>query len=312
MIRLLDIRPQVAEALAQRQAVVALESTAISHGLPWPHNIETAHAMQDVIRDEGAVPATIAISGGRIRVGLSDTELEHFARSPDIAKVSRRDLVTVLTQGRDGATTVAGTLACAALAGMSVFATGGIGGVHRGVQSTFDISADLPALTRHRIAVVCSGAKSILDLPKTLEVLETEGVAVVGYATDCFPAFHVRDSGLSVDCRIDDAKQAAGLIAANQEIGGAGLLIVNPVPQEAALGRAETEAWIAQALEQADAANIIGKDITPFMLDRLNVLSDGRTLRANTALLRNNARVAAQIAVAVAAADGDPAYRNAD
>ncbi|MDH3689490.1 MAG: pseudouridine-5'-phosphate glycosidase [Gammaproteobacteria bacterium] len=297
----LDVRSPVAEAMAHGKAVVALESTAISHGLPWPHNIETASAMQQAIREERAVPAVIGISAGRICVGLTDAELERFAKNEDIEKASRRDLAALLTQRCDGATTVAGTLTCAAMANIDIFATGGIGGVHRGAETTLDISADLTALGRYQLAVVCSGAKSILDLPKTLEVLETEGVTVVGYQTDSFPAFHCRDSGLAVDYRVDTPEQAAKLIAANRQICGAAcVLIVNPVPIDAALGLTQVERWIAQALTEAEAEGVSGKDVTPFLLERLSVLSKGKTLRANKSLLRDNAQVAAQIAVALA------------
>lgn len=295
----LDIQPSVLEAMADAEPVVALESTVIAHGLPWPTNLETAHAMQTAVRSEGAVPAVIAVADGRIRVGLDDAALEDFAKGSDIRKASRRDLAALLAGGTAGATTVAATMVCAHMAGIEVFATGGIGGVHRGAEESFDVSADLRELGRTPVAVVCSGAKSILDLPKTMEVLETEGVPVVGFATDTFPAFHVRDSGLPVGMRADTPEKVAAIIAANRAIGG-GVLVANPIPESDAIPRDEVESWIAQALAEARANDITGKDVTPYLLRQMASISEGRTLAANTSLLRNNAAAAGRIAVALA------------
>lgn len=296
---LLDIEPSVREAMANDAPVVALESTVIAHGLPWPTNLETAHAMQEAVRDEGAVPAVIAVDRGRICIGLDDTTLEDFAKGSNISKASRRDLAALLASSGSGATTVAATMVCAHMAGIEVFATGGIGGVHRGAEQSFDVSADLRELGRTPVAVVCSGAKSILDLPKTIEVLETEGVPVVGFGTGAFPAFHVRDSGLPVGVRADTPEQVAAIIAANREIGG-GVLVANPIPDSDAIPRDEVESWIKQALEEARANDTTGKDVTPYLLRRMASISEGRTLAANTSLLRNNAAVAGRIAMALA------------
>jgi pseudouridylate synthase len=297
----IDIRPEVAEALAEGGAVLALESTAIAHGLPWPDNLETAHRLTAAARAGGAVPAVIGVLDGRVRVGVDDAGLERFARGAAMPKVSRRDLAIVTARGGDGATTVAGTMLCAALAGIAVFATGGIGGVHRGAAETFDVSADLTELARTPVAVVCSGAKSILDLPKTLEALETLGVPVLGWRTGTFPAFHARSSGLAVDARVDGAEEVARVIRAQRRLGRGGVVIASPVPEAAALDGAAVEAWIGEALREAEAARIRGKAITPFLLQRLAELSGGATLAANVALLESNARVGAEIAAALAA-----------
>ncbi len=297
----LEIAPRVAEALARGGPVVALESTLISHGLPWPDNLDTARAVDAAITKEGAVPATIAVRGGRLVVGCDDAHLEELARGAGIRKVSRRDLAAVVAQGGNGATTVAGTMIIAAMAGIPIMATGGIGGVHRGAADTFDISADLAELSRTGVAVVCSGAKSILDLPKTLEVLETNGVPVIGFGTDRFPAFHCRDRGLRLEVRADAPEDAARIIAAQRRLGrGGGLVIANPVPAADEIAMAELDAWIAGANDQARAQGIMGKDLTPYLLDRLADLSAGRTTKTNMALVRNNAAVAARIAVALA------------
>ena len=307
MIDTLDIAPTVAEALARGAPVVALESTIISHGLPWPENLDTARALGAAITNEGAVPATIAIRGGRIVVGCDDAHLEELAHGTGIRKVSRRDLAAVVAQGGDGATTVAGTMIVAAMAGIPIMATGGIGGVHRGAADTFDISADLAELSLSRVTVVCSGAKSILDLPKTLEVLETNGVPVIGFGTDRFPAFHCRDSGLALEARADTPEDAARIIAAQRRLGLAGgLVIANPVPAADEIAMAELDAWTASANDQARAQGISGKDLTPYLLDRLADLSGGRTIKTNMALVRNNAALAARIVIALAGA-GDGA-----
>ncbi len=292
------VHPQVVNAMVASQPVVALESTLIAHGLPFPTNLETAQRLEDVIRAEGATPATIAVLGGKLRVGLDKDELEYLARSKNIRKVSRRDLPIVVARGGDGATTVAATMWIAARAGIDVFATGGIGGVHRGYP--FDISADLPELVRTEVAVVCAGAKSILDLPCTLEWLETWGVPVIGYGTDEFPAFYTRSSGLPVDIRVDNPLAAAEIIHArwDLELRG-GVLVVAPVPAEAALPAEEMEDAITQALAAAEEQGIRGKALTPFLLARIAEITGGASLRANIALLENNAAIAARIARAL-------------
>jgi len=283
-----------------QQSPVALESTVISHGLPWPHNLSLARRLEQIITEEGAVPRTIGIIAGRVRVGLSDEELEHLARAQGVRKVSRRDLPIAIAMGQDGATTVAATMYLAARAGIRVFATGGIGGVHRG--HPFDVSADLEELAQTPVCVVCAGAKAILDLPLTLEVLETKGVPVIGYQTDEFPAFYSRTSGLPVDQRVDTPEQVASLFRAQRELGlPGGMLVVVPVPREAELPQERVAPIIERALAEAEEREIQGKDLTPFLLARVAELSGGDALRANLALLENNARVAARIALALAA-----------
>ncbi len=295
----LFIREDVAAALQQGRPVVALESTVIAHGLPRPQNLETAHKMEAAVREEGAVPATIAIIEGRLVAGLSSEQLTTFAAAEGIAKVSRADLATVLAARQTGATTVAATMLIAARAGIRVFATGGIGGVHRGAELSFDISADLPELARTPVAVVCAGAKAILDLPRTLEMLETLGVPVVGYRTKNFPAFYVEDSGLPLQSRVDAPAEAARLMQVHRDMGfTSGIVFCNPPPSANALRKQEVDAWIAQALESAAAAGVRGKAVTPYLLDYLAKASRGQTLETNIALLVHNARVAAQIAKA--------------
>ena len=299
MIEQLDIHASVRHALKIRNPVVALESTLIAHGLPWPDNLQTVRAMQQAIVAEGATPAVIGIYRGRVCIGLDDELLEYFARADGIAKASRRDIALLLALERDGATTVAGTMMCAAMAGIRVFATGGIGGVHRRVEETLDVSADITELGRTTVAVVCSGAKSILDLPKTMEVLETQGVPIIGYGTNTFPAFYTRDSGLGLDVRVDTPELAARIVRIHQDLHAGGVVVANPIPESASLDSVELEGWILQAEADADAQGITGKALTPFMLDRLSTLSGGRTLVANKALLQSNACVAARIAVAL-------------
>lgn len=297
-----DIRPAIADALARGAAVVALETTLISHGLPYPDNIETALAMEQSVRDGGAEPATVGIVDGRIRIGLSGSELALFAQSDKVRKTSSRDLAIVCARGEHGATTVAATMICAGLAGIAVFATGGIGGVHRDVATTMDVSADLDELARTPVAVVCSGAKAFLDLPRTMQALETRGVPVIGYRSDAFPAFLVRSSGLAVDQRAADASEAAAIMRAHWGLGLAGgLVITNPVPAKAAMDPAEVEACVEQAQSEAAALAITGPALTPFLLRRVNEMTANRSLVANVALLKENARAAAEIAVAYAA-----------
>ena len=298
---LLDLHPDVAAALAAGRPVVALESTIISHGMPWPRNVETARAVEAAVRAEGAVPATIAVLGGRLKVGLGNDELAALARpGAGVVKASRRDLGWLVAQRRDGATTVAATMQIAALAGLRVFATGGIGGVHRGAERSFDVSADLQELARTPVAVVCAGAKSILDLGLTLEYLETHGVPVVGHGTDTLPAFWCRDSEHRVDHRLDTPGEIAALLGAHWSLGGGGVVVANPIPAEHALPRAAVDAAIAQALAEADAQRITGMAITPFLLQRVNALTGGDSLAANIQLVLANARLAAQIAAACA------------
>lgn len=294
------IAPEIASALAAGRPVVALESTIIAHGMPFPGNLETARALEADVRGAGAVPATIAILGGEVRVGLDAGELEHLARAGGaMAKASARDIAALGLTGGDGATTVAGTMAIAHRVGIKVFATGGIGGVHRGVESSYDVSADLHELARTPVAVVSAGAKAILDLPKTLEMLDTLGVPVVGMGCDEFPAFWARSSGLKLDARCDDAAAVARLIERHWAWGRAGILIANPIPAADAIDRAVIEAAIEQALAAAAREGVSGKPVTPFLLARVLAATGGKSLPANIALARNNARVAARIAAAL-------------
>jgi pseudouridine-5'-phosphate glycosidase len=296
------LTPEVRDAIAFHRPLVALESTVISHGLPWPDNLETARRMEAAVRAAGATPATIAVLRGEVKVGLSAAELEHLARADGVWKVSRRDFPAVVAGKRDGATTVAGTMIVAHWAGIRVFATGGIGGVHRTADggAPADISADLPELARTPVAVVCAGAKAILDLPATLEWLETHGVPVIGYQTAEFPAFFTRASGLALEARADTPAEAAAMLKTMWDLdfpGGA--LVCVPCPDRAALPPDETEAAVAQALAEAAAQEVRGKAVTPFLLARVAELTGGHSRAANLALLENNARVAAELAVAL-------------
>ena len=298
---LTEIVPEVASALADGRPVVALESTIITHGMPWPDNLDMAVAVEGIVRARGAVPATIALIDGRIRVGLDAAALRRFAGARDAAKASRRDLAALVAGGATAGTTVAATMLIAVRCGIAIFATGGIGGVHRGAEQTFDVSADLVELGRTPVAVVSAGAKSILDIGKTLEVLETQGVPVLGYRTDAFPAFYARDSGHKVDRRIDTPEALAQVIHAQRRLGlQSGILIANPVPEEGALPAGEIDARIAEACREAEAAGVSRKELTPFLLARINELTGGRSLKANIALISNNAALAAEVAVAYA------------
>lgn len=294
----LDIAPEVAEALRAGQPVVALESTIISHGMPYPKNVASASAVEEAIREVGAVPATIAVAGGRLKVGLSTDEIERLGKLGQKAiKCSRRDLPFVLARQQDGATTVAATMIIAAMAGIRVFATGGIGGVHRGVEETMDISADLEELARTNVAVVCAGIKSVLDIGRTLEYLETAGVPVVGYQTDTLPAFYSRSSGFAVDYRVDNAADVAAAMQVKWQIGlQGGLVIAVPIPAEHALDRDEIDGVINEAIDEMQRQGVTGKDTTPFLLARITERTGGRSLEANIQLVINNARVAARIA----------------
>ena len=302
MNSLLSIAPEVSAALAAGRPVVALESTIISHGMPYPQNLEMAQRVEGIIREEGAVPATIAVADGRIHVGLDEALLHRLATAKDVAKLSRRDLAGILASGGLGATTVAATMIAAHLAGIRVFATGGIGGVHRGAETSFDVSADLDELARTPVAVVCAGAKSILDLPKTLEYLETRGVPVIGYGTDTLPAFFSRSSGLALALRRDTPEEVAALLDAQAALGfPAGAVIANPIPEAHALPEAEIDAAITSALADAGREGVGGKEVTPYLLARIVALTGGRSLTANIALVEHNARLGARIAKAPAA-----------
>ncbi len=294
----LDIHPDVAQALASGAPVVALESTIISHGMPYPQNVATALRVEQEIRDHGAVPATIAVVDGRLKAGLHAPQIEALGRQGTaVAKVSRRDLPFIVSSGRIGATTVASTMIIAAMAGIRVFATGGIGGVHRGAQQSFDVSADLQELAHTSVAVVCAGAKSILDLPLTLEYLETHGVPVVGYRTDRLPAFYTVDSDCAVDYRLDSAREIAQALIAKWTLGlDGGVVVANPVPQAFSLPRARIDAAIEQALREAGEQQIGGKEVTPFLLARVSELTGGDSLATNIELVLNNARLASAIA----------------
>ncbi|WP_119302127.1 pseudouridine-5'-phosphate glycosidase [Dongia deserti] len=296
----LDIAPEIAEALAQGGAVVALESTIIAHGMPYPGNLVTARALERMIRTEGAVPATIAVLGGRLKVGLDDAALEQLAQSPDMAKASVRDLPVLIAQRRDGATTVAATMRIAAMAGIRVFATGGIGGVHRGAELSGDVSADLTELAQSPVAVISAGAKAILDLPRTLEMLETLSVPVIGYRCDEFPAFYSRTSGLCIPVRADSPEDIAVILAAHWRLSNeGGALIANPIPSAEEIPAGKIEGHIATALREARARGIAGKDVTPFLLAHIRDLTEGESQRANVALALNNAQLGAKIACAL-------------
>ncbi len=298
----LHLHDEVRDALSTGRPVVALESTIIAHGMPHPRNLETARALEDDVRAAGAVPAVIAVADGRLQIGCDATLLERLATEPGVAKVSRRDLGTALAGNGLGATTVSGTLIGARLAGIRVFATGGIGGVHRGVELTGDVSADLQELAVSPVAVVSAGAKSILDLPRTLEALETLGVPVIGWRTDEFPAFFTPSSGLRLVHRSDELDDLATRLAAQWELGlDTGALVANPIPAEAAADAAPVEAATQAALQAAEAAGIAGRDLTPFLLAEIVRRTDGASLDANVALARNNARLAGGLAVALAA-----------
>jgi pseudouridine-5'-phosphate glycosidase len=293
---------EVAAALAAGRPVVALESTIITHGMPYPENLAMARGVEAVIREAGAVPATIAVLDGRLRAGLSDAEVERLGAAKDAVKASSRDLATCLVRGQTAGTTVSATMRVAELAGIPIFATGGVGGVHRGAESTFDISADLIELGRTPTAVVCAGVKSILDIPKTLEVLETQRVPVIGFDTQDFPAFFSRRSGETIDQRADTPDELARMIRLHRALGsGTGLLVANPIPVGDAIDGEEIDSAIGEAVAEAARKGIAGKAVTPFLLSRIVEMTGGRSLTANIALVRNNARVAAETAVAFAA-----------
>ena len=300
MHNFLLLSPEVAAARTAGKPIVALESTIISHGMPYPQNVRTAREVEQIIRDAGAVPATIAVIAGKICIGLSDEQLELLGASPDAMKVSRRDLAYVLAQARLGATTVAATMICAQLAGIEVFVTGGIGGVHRGAETSFDISADLQELAQTSVAVLCAGVKSILDIGLTLEYLETHGVPVISVGQPGFPAFFTRESGFQADFQIDSPEDQAAFIRTKWQLGLAGGVVVsNPVPADAAMAPAEIDAIITQALGEAASQNVTGKKVTPFLLGRIKELTEGRSLATNIALVKHNALIGARLAVAL-------------
>ncbi len=302
MNKYLDISPEVKAALEAGKPVVALESTIISHGMPYPKNVETALLVEQTLRDNGAVPATIAVIGGRLKAGLSKEEIEYLGKTGrGVAKASRRDLPALVARGADGATTVTTTMIIAHMAGIQVFATGGIGGVHRGAETTMDISADLEELAQTPVMVVCAGAKSILDLGLTLEYLETKGVPVIGYGTEELPAFYTRKSGFGVDYRVDSPEELAALFAAQRDLGyKGGMLVTNPIPEEYAMPKDVIDAAIEQALRECKEQGVHGKETTPFLLARVVELTGGDSLESNIQLVLNNARVAARTAAALA------------
>ena len=305
MNKYLDIAPEVREALEAGNPVVALESTIISHGMPYPQNVETALNVERIVRENGAVPATIAVIGGRLKAGLSQAEIEFLGKKGyDVTKVSRRDLPVVVARGMDGATTVATTMIIAAMAGIGVFATGGVGGVHRGAETTMDISADLEELAMTPVMVVCAGAKSILDLGLTLEYLETKGVPVIGYQTEELPAFYTRKSGFGVDYRLDTPQELAAAFAAQRALGfKGGMLVTNPIPEEYSMDPDEINGVIARAVEEARALGIHGKATTPFLLAKIKDITGGDSLAANIRLVYNNAALAARTAAALCERD---------
>lgn len=294
----LELSPEVKSAIENGKPVVALESTIISHGMPYPQNVETALMVEDAIRQEGAVPATIAVIGGKLKAGLTKEEIEYLGKKgPAVTKASRRDLPVLVAQKRDGATTVATTMIIAHLAGIKIFATGGVGGVHRGAETTMDISADLEELSRTPVMVVCAGAKSILDLGLTLEYLETKGVPVIGFQTNELPAFYTRVSGFRVDYRIDTPEDLAAAFNAQQEMGlHSGMLVTNPIPEEWSMDPNYINQAIEQAVKEAKEQGIHGKETTPFLLARVKDLTGGDSLKANIQLVLNNARLAAHTA----------------
>ncbi len=294
----IEYSQEVSEAKKAGKAIVALESTIISHGMPYPQNVKTAREVEGIIRSKGAVPATIAILNGKIKIGLSNEELEYLGQASDVIKASRRDIPYILAFKKDGATTVAATMICAELAGISVFVTGGIGGVHRNAEVTMDVSADLEELAVTNVAVVCAGAKSILDIGLTMEYLETKGVPVLGYGTDSLPAFYTRSSPFSVNYKVETAQETADILKAKWDLGlKGGVVIANPIPAQDALDENEMNSIIERALNEAEEQRISGKEATPFLLGKVKELTEGKSLTANIELVKNNAHVGADIAV---------------
>ncbi|WP_066367565.1 pseudouridine-5'-phosphate glycosidase [Neobacillus fumarioli] len=302
MNQYISFSEEVRTAKEQGKPIVALESTIISHGMPYPQNVQTAREVEQMIRENGAIPATIAILDGKIKIGLSDSELEMFGKSSDVAKASRRDLAYLLATKKKGATTVAATMICAELAGIPIFVTGGIGGVHRGAETTMDISADLEELAQTNVAVICAGAKSILDLGLTLEYLETKGVPVIGYQTDILPAFYTRTSNFSVNFRANDVETIAATLKTKWDLNlKGGAVIANPIPEEHAMDEKTITAVIESALKEANEQHISGKEVTPFLLAKVKDLTGGKSLESNIALVKNNAVLGAKLAVSFTA-----------
>ena len=300
MNRYLDLSEEVRKAIEDKKPIVALESTIISHGMPYPQNVETALKVEEIIREHGAVPATIGIIGGRLKAGLTSEEIDYMGRAKNIAKVSRRDIPYLVAHKRDGATTVASTMIIASMTGIRVFATGGVGGVHRGAEKTMDISADLEELAMTEVAVVCAGAKSILDLGLTLEYLETKGVPVLGYQTEELPAFYTRKSGFAVDYKVDTPEEIADILRTKWDLGlKGGALIANPIPEEYSMDADLIARVIEDAVKEAEALGIKGKDTTPFLLAKIKEITGGESLESNIQLVYNNARLAAKIAVSL-------------
>ena len=304
MKKYLDINPEVLKALNEGLPVVALESTIISHGMPYPLNVETAVKVENIIRENGAIPATIAILSGKLKVGLTADEIEYLGKTKNVVKASRRDLPFVISNGLDGATTVAATMIIAELAGIKVFATGGIGGVHRGAEESFDISADLQELAQTNVAVVCAGVKSILDIGLTLEYLETQGVPVVGYQTDEMPAFYTRESGFSVDYNVDSPEKIASAIKVKWDLGlNGGVVVANPIPEQFAMDYDTITNAINSAIQEAEEKGVKGKDTTPFLLAKVKDITGGSSLDSNIQLVYNNAMLGAKIAVELSKLD---------
>ncbi|QNK86349.1 MULTISPECIES: pseudouridine-5'-phosphate glycosidase [unclassified Sporosarcina] len=298
MKKYIELSKEVQQAKEEGKAIVALESTIISHGMPYPQNVKMAREVEQIVRDNGAVPATIAIIDGKIKIGLTDEELELFGKSSDVAKVSRRDLPQIIATKKLGATTVATTMICAELVDIKIFVTGGIGGVHKGAETTMDVSADLEELAQTDVAVICAGAKSILDLALTMEYLETKGVPVLGYETECLPAFYTRNSEFKLNFSTDSIDVIADVLKTKWELNlKGGVVIANPIPEEFAMDEDYINGIIDQAIKEAEENNIIGKDTTPFLLGKIKELTDGKSLDVNIELVKHNAKVGAQIAV---------------
>jgi len=298
MKKYIELSKEVQQAKEEGKAIVALESTIISHGMPYPQNVKMAREVEQIVRDNGAVPATIAIIDGKIKIGLTDDELELFGKSSNVAKVSRRDLPQIIATKKLGATTVATTMICAELVDIQIFVTGGIGGVHKGAETTMDVSADLEELAQTDVAVICAGAKSILDLALTMEYLETKGVPVLGYETECLPAFYTRNSEFKLNFSTDSIDVIADVLKTKWELNlKGGVVVANPIPKEFAMDEAYINGIIDQAIKEAAENNIIGKDTTPFLLGKIKELTDGKSLDVNIELVKHNAKVGAQIAV---------------
>lgn len=294
-----EINDEVRQAMAEQRPIVALESTIIAHGMPYPKNVETASRVEEIIRNEGAIPATIAILDGKIKIGLTEKELDEIGSRKNVEKVSRRDLASVVANKQNGATTVAATMICAAASGIKFFVTGGLGGVHRGYMDTMDVSADLDELAKTDVVVVCAGVKAILDLPRTMEYLETKGVPVIGYLTDELPGFYTRSTQIKLRLRTESPEQIASIIRVKEDLGlDGGVLVVNPIPHEYEMQKGYIDQIITRSIEEANKLNVTGKDITPFLLQRIADETEGKSLESNIQLVYKNAEVGSQIACA--------------